>query len=51
MQNNLFGGVHKPAKVHKIRIPFQGSKNKIAENICFFQYRTTQRVYDYRKQI
>jgi site-specific DNA-adenine methylase len=33
MQGNLFSGVHKPSKVHKIGIPFQGSKNKIAEKL------------------
>jgi hypothetical protein len=33
MQNDLFGGVHKPAKVQKFRIPYMGSKNAIAEKL------------------
>lgn len=33
MQNDLFGGVRKPAKVQKFRIPYMGSKNAIAEKL------------------
>jgi 16S rRNA G966 N2-methylase RsmD len=33
MQNDLFGGVRKPTKLHKLRIPFLGSKNVIAEKL------------------
>lgn len=33
MQNDLFGGVHKPSKVQKFRIPYMGSKNAIAEKL------------------